>query len=440
LAIFTGNYAKEVLRLNLSHIEQKTFRLHMTYSVLEGIILGVLALNEFVFIKSIKGSSFQLGVLFQLSVIIFLLLLFINEFLRRIRDKKKLLRMTGLITRAPLLLLAFFPDELVNVPHPELFHYLFLGIFFIYYLSTPVVLPLINVFLKTNYTHRNFGRLYSYATAANKILLIITAFFYGLWLDHDHYAFRYVLPVTAILGFISIYFFSQISYSTESINGSKTSIRYSIMESIQTMLRILKENKAFRNFEWSFMIYGIGFMISIAIVVLYFEKALQLNYSSFAFYKNGYILLSILLLPFFGRLIGEIDPRIFGIYTLVALLLSILFITLTEFFPSGFSFWEYRIYYMLIFYVIFFGFFDAMMALLWYIGSSYFCRLEETGDYQAIHLFLTGVRGLFAPLLGILFYEWIGFTATFIIAMLTLLIGMYILYRSYKKDEVIRFG
>jgi hypothetical protein len=89
---------------------------------------------------------------------------------------------------------------------------------------------------------------------------------------------------------------------------------------------------------------------------------------------------------------------------------------------------------------LFFGIFDAMMALLWYIGSSYFCRLEETGNYQAIHLFLTGVRGIFAPILGIVLYEWIGFTATFIIAMLTLVIGILILRRSYKRDEVIRLG
>lgn len=77
--------------LKTSHLnprEKSAFRLHMLYSILEGIVLGVLALNEFVFIKSLKGSNFELGILFQFSVVVYTGLIFINEFLRRIRSKK----------------------------------------------------------------------------------------------------------------------------------------------------------------------------------------------------------------------------------------------------------------------------------------------------------------------------------------------------------------
>lgn len=91
--------------------ERRTFRLHLAYSIIEGFILGVLALNEFVFIKSLLGSNYQLGVLFQFSMLVFLFLLFINEFLKRIKKRRVFLRRVGIITRLPLMLLFFFRDH-----------------------------------------------------------------------------------------------------------------------------------------------------------------------------------------------------------------------------------------------------------------------------------------------------------------------------------------
>lgn len=79
--------------------ERVTFRLHLTYMLIEGVVLGVLALNEFVFIKSLKGSNVQLGFLFQFSMLVFLFLIFFNEFLRRVRRRKRLLRIVALLTR-----------------------------------------------------------------------------------------------------------------------------------------------------------------------------------------------------------------------------------------------------------------------------------------------------------------------------------------------------
>ena len=75
------------------------------------------------------------------------------------------------------------------------------------------------------------------------------------------------------------------------------------------------------------------------------------------------------------------------------------------------------------------------MALLWFIGSAYFCKPEEAGDYQSVHLSLTAVRAMFAPLLGVLFYELFGFTWTFLIAIISLLFGIVIMYWSYKREK-----
>lgn len=65
---------------NLDLREKTAYRLHMIYSGIEGIILGVLVLNEYVFIHSLRGSNYQLAFLFQFTTVIFVFLVFLNEF------------------------------------------------------------------------------------------------------------------------------------------------------------------------------------------------------------------------------------------------------------------------------------------------------------------------------------------------------------------------
>jgi len=420
---------------SLTPREQRTFKLHLAYSIIEGIIAGVLVLNEFVFIKSLLGSNYQLGLLFQFSMIVFLALIFINEFLKRIRNKKKLLRITAILTRAPLIFLLFFPRSAAGVAANPIYHYIFLAIFLIYYMASPVIYPAINLFLKQVYRHNIFGRLFSYATTVNRITIILATFFYGLWLDVDNYVFVYVLPAIAVLGIVSVHLFSMIDYKEPEHIPEKARFKEAVKKSAMNMFRIIKENVPYRHFEAGFMFYGFAFMITVTVITIYFERALHLNYSSVAFYKNGYNLLSILLLPFFGRLLDKIDPRKFATITFGAMLMYILFMTLTSYFPAFFEFKSIKIYYMLIFYIIFHGIFAATMSLLWFIGSAYFCKKEEAGIYQSVHLSLTGARALFAPLLGVLFYEFLGFTWTFVIAMVSLAIAIYIMYWSYNRER-----
>jgi MFS family permease len=412
-------------RVKLTPSENHTFNLHMAYSVIEGVILGVLALNEFVFIKGMGGSNLQLGVLFQLSMVVFIFLVFINEFIKRAKSKRKLLRLVGFLTRGPLFLLIFFPGDPEVLSSTQVYHYLFLLLFLIYFFGNTVIYPLINLFLKNLYTHSNFGKLYSLSATVNKVVMLVATFAYGLLLDMDGQAYRFVFPVVAVLGIVSLYLLSMINY-TEELPERKDRFLTSIRQSINTMRSIMKANKSYRHFEAGFMFYGFSFMITSTVITIFFERALHLNYSSVAFYKNGYNILAIILLPYTGRLIGKIDPRKFAALTFGALLLYILFVMLTEHFPQHMMFRGIEIYPMLLIAFLFYGVFAATMALLWFIGSAYFCRSEEAGDYQSVHLFLTAGRASVAPLFGVFFYEFFGFSWTFILAILLLVISIVI--------------
>jgi len=376
----------------------------------------------------------QLAFLFQFSTIVFIFLVVFNQFRKRVGNKKKLLRITGLLTRLPLILLIIIPRNEAALVGQSGWHYLFLFVFLIYFSGNIIIFPAINVLLKTNYRHDYFGKLYSYAATVNKIILLIVTFFYGLLLDFDAYAFTYVFPFIGVLGIISLFVLSGIDYSRVSQQTESLKFMASVKQSFQNMLNILKTNKPYRHFEIGFMFYGFSFMISVTIINIFFQDALHLNYSSVAFYKNACTILVIMLLPFSGRLLSRLDPRRFAAITFASLFMYILFLLVTEYIPGYAEILGIKIYYMLVVSFIFYGIFAAAMALLWNIGSAYFCKPNEAGDYQSVHLSLTGVRSIFAPLFGVYFYELIGFTGTFLLTMAAILIAMAIMRWSYRRD------
>lgn len=405
---------------------------------IEGIVLGVLALNEFVFIKSLHGSNYQLSFLFQFSMIIFLFLIVINEFLKRVKDRRKLLRIVSLVTRLPLLLVIFFPRDLSETLDHGVYHYIYLGLFLIYFSGNIFIYPNINYLLKTNYQHQNFGKLYSYATSLNKVIMLVITFAYGYLLDIDNYSFVYVIPFVGLMGVLSGFVLASIA-GTDHVNNSEEQAGKTIMESVSgsivEMKNILLKNLPYRHFEIGFMLYGFSFMISVTVITIYFYEGLNLNYTSVAFYRNAYNILAILLLPFFGKLIGNIDPRKFAVITYLSIALYIFSLAMTSYFPGHFEINNTTIYYTLIFYILFHGVFAASMVLLWNIGSSYFCEPSEAGTYQSLHLSLTGVRAIFSPILGVLFYNLFGFTITFGIAIFSLLVAIAIMLWSYKNEK-----
>ncbi len=411
--------------------EKTTFIFHLVYSLIEGIISGILVLNEFVFLKSLQGTSYQVGMLFQFSVVVLLAAIFINEIVHRIADKKKILRRTAIITRLPLLALLLFPRHSVEMGVDSIYHYSFLLIFLIYFLASPVIFPAINLLLKQNYTTTNFGKLYSYATSARKIATLASTFLFGLLLDRDPFAFRYVYPMVAILGITSIYMLTSISYDQEGSPGEGSSDI--IKSAIKRVSEIFTTNKPYLHYQIGFMLYGFAFMGTNAVITIFYDRAVGLTYSSVAFYKNFYNLIAIFLLPFFGKMLADTDPRKFAVLTYSSLAIYLLSFPATLLFPIYVEIFGLQIYYMLLAGVIFNSIFIATMAISWSIGSAYFCQKHEAGDYQSLHLSLTGLRGLFVPLAGIFLYDIAGFTFTFILAALLLLTGIIILLWSYKK-------
>jgi hypothetical protein len=435
-------YQFEIFR-NLNFTEKKTFRLHLVYSIIEGIILGVIALNEIIFLKGLEGTDFQLGVLavFQNAVLLFAI--FFNEFLKRYKDKKNLIKVAAIFTRTPLLFIIFFPADISNSSNPIFYHYTFLFMFFAYFMAKPIIFPIINLYLKKNYKHENFGKLFSYSSMANKVFILLSTFSVALLLDKHPDAFRYIYPAICVLSIVSIFILSKIRIDDSDLQIVKTNLFDSIRASLKGLTDILKKNKPYRDFEIGFMLYGFAWLSGHVLFNLFFVRVLDLNYSSVAFYKNFYNTVAIFLSPFFGKLMGNIDPRKFAVFTFSFLLLTILFTALTQYFPykinlsefefRGYRFPDWDVYLMLMLAYVAYGFFAASMPLLWGIGSAYFCKPHEAADYQSIHLSLTGLRATIAPILGVVILNFSNFSIAFGAGILSLSIAIGLMFYSMGK-------
>ncbi len=423
-----------MVKLNtLSKQEKRVFRYHLVYSVIDGTLYGALALNEFILLKSLKGTDYQVGILFQIPAVVLLFGVIFNELIRRSQNKKRFIRMTAVLTRLPLAFVIFFPSTADKIT--PLYQYLFLAILTVYYLSTPLLFPTINVLLKNSYSHDNFGRLYSYATSVSKIFALISTFILGWLLDLNYYSFRYIFLALGIAGIVAVFILTEIDYRADKVEDKLPLFR-AVRESIHRMFRILGTNKPFLHFEIAFFIYGMAFLSTSGVISLLLNNVLGLNYSSLAFYKDFYNLINILLLPVFGHYIGRTDPRKFGIFTYLAMAMFLFFLFLSYYVKSSIELWNIRFYLTLVLAYIFYGVFSALMGLLWYIGSSYFGSSEHASDYQSIHVTFTGLRGSFAPLMGIALYRVIGYSGVFLLGIWLLLLAMGVMIWSMRRERL----
>ncbi|MDD2564324.1 MAG: hypothetical protein PHU27_08930, partial [Salinivirgaceae bacterium] len=227
----------------------------------------------------------------------------------------------------------------------------------------------------------------------------------------------------------------RIPYKSTATETLRLPLYDDLLRSLKNIKHILITNKPFRDFEIGFMFYGFAWMSSAAVITIFFSKGLDLNYTSIAVYKNVYNIMAIALLPYFGSLLGKIDPRKFAIITFFSLMIYIVFLGVTSLWKSHVVLGDFTLYWGLVPSYLGYGFFTATMALLWSIGSAYFCRPQESGYYQSLHLSLTGFRAIFAPLIGVWFYELYGFFWAFMIGVLSLIISIVWLLCSMHRHQ-----
>ncbi len=232
------------------------------------------------------------------------------------------------------------------------------------------------------------GKLVSFAKQWQMFVMMITSWLMGTWLEDSATSFRWLFPVVALLGLASSLGTRRIP-ATASANAMPTApSRFSLRKA----LSLLRDD---RNFSWFMLLqFGLGLsnLAGVAALQVYINGKDYLAAS-----PEQAALLTGVIPPLFMFMSFQIWGRIFDRLNIVryralaSLTMAIGFILypLQESIIAAFAG------------AIMWGIGRSGGQLAWSIGVLSFAKNGHAATYMGLHTFLTGVRGVLAPFIGV---------------------------------------
>lgn len=415
----------------IKKLEKRTFTLHLVSQVFNGITLGIVLLQDIILKKSLGGTDFQVMVIALLLNSAFLVSIYGSEIVNRSRNRPKTIIITGFASK-----IFFIVLPLINSP-----------IFYILCIAANAYLDSLllstwNIVFKHNYTERNRSRLYSYATTLQVIILLLVSIVFGYFLDLNQNIYRLFFPIAGLFGMVTYYNLAKmISLSADYYKGqdkiAKTKYSWKLVKDIiilpaRYLTKIFSDNKAFLKFEIYFFLYGMAFMVLTPAIPVFLVDGLHLGYTPISFAK-GLVFNSALILftPLMGKHHGTGNPEKFSGYMFLILTLFPLLLVFSKYAPSIST--SFNSEYILYISYFIFGIAMSGVTIAWSLSSIYFAPPAQVSNYQAAHITLTGIRGIFSPVLGYGVMKLFGIEYTFYMSAFLFFLGGILMYREGKK-------
>ncbi|MEO0236876.1 MAG: MFS transporter [candidate division WOR-3 bacterium] len=400
--------------IKLDKREKHTFYLLLIGSIFNGISLGVLLLQEFILRKTLFGNLFEITILVMIqpvSNLFSIFFYFLSKYFKRKNDF--------------FLIIAFFGKLILLfmlITRSSIFFLLIISVFYIF---NTFMNPLFSNIMQLNFSPKNRGLVYGIVSSVSVLSTLIVSNISGKMLDINDNLYKLLFSISAISGFLCCFFYSRIKI--KKIKQKKIEEKISFLQPFKIILKILKENRDFTKYEIFFFIYGIGYLIILPAIPVYFVDVLKLDYSKISFIRGflgqlGYII----FFPFVGFFLDRINLFIYSSLTFFLLSFYPLFLLFSSIFPNP-----------LIFVYISFLFFSISMSavsVIWDLSSIYFAKENDSSQFQNVHIFLTGIRGMIIPSLGYLILKFSSPKLLFLLSTTFFILsslGMgYLFYKS----------
>lgn len=426
------NHTKQ--HADITILEKRTFKLHLISQFFNGFSLGLLLLQDIILKKSLNGSDFDVMILALFISSAFLLSIYGSEIINRSASRAKTIMMFGFAAKCFLLILPLFDS-------PSFYIFCLVIMAFL----DNMMLSSWNIVFKHNYTEKKRSKLYSYAVAVQISMILVVSTIFGNFLDINPNLYKIMFPVAGIFGMITYYNLAKmISMSMDDYSGrnkpakSKFTLRLFkdiLVLPLRDTARIFTQNKPFLRFETFFFLYGVGFMILTPAVPVFLVDGIHLSYSPISFAK-GLVFHTTLILftPLMGKYHGTGNPTKFCGYIFIILSLYPLILISSKYTGAlGITLDKTTIVYISHF---FFGLAMSGVGIAWSLSSIYFATAGRVANYQAVHITLSGVRGLFAPALGYFIMKVFAIEYTFFLAALLLITGGILMLRENKIHKM----
>lgn len=255
------------------------------------------------------------------------------------------------------------------------------------------------------------GRAFAWITVAATLFGAGASWLVGESMARDDQAFRVFMPAAALLQLGAIAIVALACRRANALaraprQDTPTSLR-SLLQPVAHMGSVLAQDKVFARYEGAFMTYGVGWMITFALLPLLATDRLNLPYDAYS--TSWYVvsqLVVVLITPFAGLLMDRwgavrVCTVAFGCYALWPILL--------EFAGDAVGLAASSVV---------FGLCAGAVNMGWMLGPVALAPSpDKASQYVAIHATLVGFRGIVFQFAGVALYNATGsFTAPLVIA------------------------
>lgn len=280
--------------------------------------------------------------------------------------------------------------------------------------------------IKHNLPKDTRERLISYGTTIEYCGNAALSLLLGFLMDHYDQAWRWLFPLTAVLGLFSTYFLLRIPLPTTNVELAKPRQKFNFKDHMikpwKKSWQLICERSDFAVYQIGFMLGGAGLMIVQPALPLFFVDILNLSYTemslALAMCKGVGVLVASSI---WTRLFQKIDIYYFsGLVTLVAALSSFLLLMA----PA----------HLLLLYAayILYGIMQSGSELSWHMSGLVFSNERESSVFSETNILTVGIRGCIIPIVGTLLLPYAHSIGVMVIGgILSLLATWHLL--SYSK-------
>ncbi|MDZ4182027.1 MAG: MFS transporter [Candidatus Cloacimonadaceae bacterium] len=406
---------------NLNVIEHRTAILLLVAALFNGVVQSLNQTQDIIARKALLAQDWQLMLMTMIWPISNFFSIWWGRVFEKSCHKSRYFLIAGIIGRLTLVYaiwLSTMNEYLV-----------LLGLVFS---ANSLLIPAQNSIYQKNIDVSRRAKVYGYTISLGMLVSVVVTFFGGRLLDIHEQSFRWILLGTGLCGFASCAVLSliRIQEHEDFVRCEKVEWRKTLFDPIQRTLTLLKVNKPFAAFERSYSIYGMGFIMMQPIIPIYLVDKLQLSYTANFMAKGVLSQMGLLLLsPMIGRIHDRMHP-----FKFISRSFALLMVVPLHFVLS--SLWQgsslIPVIIVFVAYLIF-GIAMAAVNISWNMSSIFFAGKEDASMYQSVHVTMTGIRGLIAPVLGFTLLKVFNLTTVFVVAAGFLAWASLISYHDYKK-------
>lgn len=245
-----------------------------------------------------------------------------------------------------------------------------------------------------------------------------------------------VFILVALMLAIATAFFARIPISRRNVidlrASSKNAQPHGLLKGFTDGCRVFLSDRRFMAYQFGFALAGFANHMALVFVTVVLKERVIPEWSvQSSFALVGFVtavfpsLLMTISAPLWGRYLDTINPMsarglfncfqvvAFAMHTYGAMTMQIWpFIVGTTFHAIG----------------------NGGGTINWLTGSLYFARPEDVSLYNSIHVGLTGVRGMIAPIVGLLIYREFGSIAIFGTATVLSILGAIAMFIQGRSD------